>query len=415
MAGGLSVYGRLLADRPARAFTLAALVARMPLSMTGLGIVLLVSIETGSFTRAGLVSATVTVATAICSPWWGRRIDHVGQAPVLLLTIGTFVVGLIGIIATVLLGFPLPLTLVAAVVTGVGAPVAGACVRARWAYRSSDEQHLNTAYAYEAVMDEVVFIIGPVLATFLATTVASSLGLIAAAVLGLGGTLALAAQRSTQPPAHAPSRPSSPDHPRLTSRPPISRRLLIPVVLACAALGVLFGGMEVVIIAFATEAGILRLAGLLAMAWAAGSLVAGVATGTVEWRSSPARRFRVAALALAASLVPLSFVDRPWLVAALLVVSGLAIAPTLIASVAVTQASVPAGRLTEALGWTQLGLYAGVGAGAAVVGRVIDVGGAHGGFLTVAAAGGLLVVAALTVRTPPSAASVMVRADDHPG
>jgi hypothetical protein len=326
-------------------------------------------------------------------------------------------------VVTVLLGLPLALTLVAAGVTGLGAPVAGACVRARWAHRLTDEQLLNTAYAYEAVMDEVVFIVGPVLATFLATAVQSSLGLVAAAVLGLAGTLALAAQRSTQPPANAGT--GATEHPEVGAaghRPAVSLRLLVPVILACAALGSLFGGMEVVIVAFATEAGILRYAGLLATAWAGGSLVAGIVTGTIAWRASPARRFRIAALALAASIVPLTVVDRPWLVAALLVLSGLAIAPTLIASVAVAQASVPAGRLTEALGWTQLGLYAGVGAGAAVLGRVIDQAGARGGFLGVAVAGGLLVVAALTVRTrdkvvvpPPDSAGPGPAAELHPG
>ena len=117
--------------------------------------------------------------------------------------------------------------------------------------------------------------------------------------------------------------------------------------------------------AFAQEADVLGATGLILMCWAAGSLVAGVVTGTITWRASPARRFRIGSVALAVSLVPLPFVDQPIVIAGLLAISGMAIAPTLIASVAVTQGAVLPNRLTEALGWTSTGLVSGVAAGAA--------------------------------------------------
>ena len=50
----------------------------------------------------------------------------------------------------------------------------GALVRTRWAYALRGSQHeslLNTAYALEAAIDEIVFIFGPILAAFLATSV----------------------------------------------------------------------------------------------------------------------------------------------------------------------------------------------------------------------------------------------------
>ena len=76
----IGAYGTVLADPRARAFTLAGLLARLPLSMTGLGIVLMISLTTGSFGRAGLVTACATLTAAVVLPWWGRRIDRVGQA-----------------------------------------------------------------------------------------------------------------------------------------------------------------------------------------------------------------------------------------------------------------------------------------------------------------------------------------------
>ena len=118
----------------------------------------------------------------------------------------------------------------------------------------------------------------------------------------------------------------------------------MPVAIACAALGMVFGGMEVNVVAFAKEAGVLDYAGVILMAWAFGSLVAGAATGAISWHASPAKRFRVGASLLALSLLPLPFIDNPVILALLLIVSGMAIAPTLIASVAVTS-----------LQWTRLG------------------------------------------------------------
>ena len=175
----------------------------------------------------------------------------------------------------------------------------------------------------------MVFIVGPVLVTFLATTVhpAFALGVVRRA--GAGGRLSLAAQRGTEPPL-APAAAGT----HRAAAEKLSLRFLVPVMLACAALGALFGGMEVVVVAFARERGILPYSGVILMGWAAGSLIAGLVAGAIHWRPAPQRRFRIGAVVLAASLLPLPFVDQPLAVAGLLLLSGLAIAPTLIASVA---------------------------------------------------------------------------------
>jgi predicted MFS family arabinose efflux permease len=161
-----------------------------------------------------------------------------------------------------------------------------------------------------------------------------------------------------------------------------------------------FGGMEINVVAFAKEAGVLPYAGLILIAWSFGSLVAGAVTGAIIWRASPARRFRVGATMLALSLLPLPFVDHPLVVALLLILSGIAIAPTLIASVGVIQSAVDQSRLTEALAWNSTGMVAGVAIGAAAIGFVIDSSGAQAGFLAVAVAGLLLTLTALFVRGP---------------
>lgn len=388
---GFGAYLTLLSDRPALAFTLAGFVARLPVSMTGLSIVLLISLITDSYGQAGIVTACATLTGAIAAPWWGRRIDRLGQSRVLIIAALICNVSLALLLITVLIGLPLPITCLAAIGVGLGYPSAGSAVRARWSHRLRESPLLGTAFAFEAIVDEVVFIVGPVLATFLATSVHPALGLVSCIVLGLSGAIALAVQRGSQPPIATPGDGSE-------ALPGLSAVRLIPIALGCAALGMLFGGMEVVIVAFADAAGVLPFAGFIVMAWAAGSLLSAVVTGTIAWRVTPARRFQVGAVLLAASMVPLLFVQHPVAVALLLVLSGLAIAPTLIATVSVTQEAGPAGRLTEALGWTSTGMAAGVAAGAAGLGQLIDHFGAPAGFLGTVGIGLLLVISAAFVR-----------------
>jgi MFS family permease len=391
VAPGLHRYQQILSDRRARAFSLAGFVARLPLSMTGIGIVLLVSLTTGSFGKAGLLTAVATVTGAVVAAPWGRAIDRIGQARVLLLSVLINNLSLAVLIAAVELGWSLAVSVAAAIGVGAGFSLAGSAVRARWTLRLNGSPLLNTAFAVEAMLDEVVFIIGPVLVTFLATAFHPALGVATSALVGLIGAVALAAQRSSQPPLRATRR-----HQLRSSH--LSWRVLVPVAIACGALGMVFGGMEVVVVAFAKEAGVLPYAGVILMAWAFGSLVAGAVTGAVGWQASPAKRFRVGATLLAVSLLPLPFVSHPVALALLLTLSGMAIAPTLIASVAVTQSSVDQSRLTEALAWTSTGMAAGVAAGAAVGGHVIDSSGAQAGFTGVAIAGLLLALTALFVR-----------------
>jgi hypothetical protein len=301
-------------------------------------------------------------------------------------------ISLATLIISVQCGWPLLASVLASAGVGAGFSSSGAAVRARWSHRLAGSPLLNTAFAFEAMLDEVVFIVGPVLVTFLATSLDPAFGIATSGAIGLVGAVALAAQRGSQPPIHPGARLRGGRH-------VLPVGILLPVAIACGALGMVFGGMEVVVVAFAKASGVLGYTGVILMAWAFGSLVAGAVTGTIAWKASPAKRFRLGAIGLAVSLVPLIFVSNPVVVALLLMLSGIAIAPTLIASVAVTQTSVPPGRLTEALAWTSTGLAAGVAAGAALLGRVIDVWGWRAGFVGVAGAGLALIIAAFFVRS----------------
>jgi MFS family permease len=175
---------------------------------------------------------------------------------------------------------------------------------------------------------------------------------------------------------------------------------IIPLAVVCAALGVLFGAAEVTTVAFADEQGHRAWAGGLLALWAFGSLSAGVITGAIHWRGGPSTRVRWGALAMALAMTPLSFIDSLALMGATLFVAGFAIAPTMIASMSLTEASVPAGRLTEGMAIMQTGLVAGVAPGATLSGLVVDHVGASPAYLVSLGAG---VVAALAAQLLPRA------------
>jgi len=400
----LTPYRRVLALPGARAFSLTGLVARLPISMVSLGIVILVSSSTGSYALAGGVAAAYLVGNALFAVVQGRMVDRLGQGRVLPWTILVFSVSLSLLMWSVEAGWASPLPQVFAAVGGAAQPQIGSCIRARWSHNLPDKAQLQTAFALEAVVDEAVFVLGPILVTALATTVHPAAGLGAAIASGLLGTMALAAQRSTEPPAHRGTG-------RRGARVPMGWAVLGPLVVSGVGLGMFFGGVEVATVAFAEELGAKAVSGPLLGALALGSLLAGFASGMVQWRTSNATRFRRGMVVLAVSAVPLPFVGGFAVLGVVLFVGGFAIAPTLIAVVAWIEETVPARRLTEGISIVTTGIGVGLAPGAAAVGEVIDRHGASVSYwvpVLAAWVGALVAVATLLVpsgRTRPRSVS----------
>ena len=387
----LDSYARVLRRPGALAFSGAGLVARLPISMVGLGIVLLVEERTGSYGLAGTVSAVFVLAEAAVAVLHGRWVDHYGQARVLPIAISVFAAGLSLMILAVERDWPTACTYVFAALGGAALPQVGASVRTRWSHLLDEPGQKQTAFALEAVLDEVVFVVGPVLVTLLATSWHPVAGLGLALVSGVAGTFAFAAQRRTEPPA---GRTVVTDGPR----PAMPWRLVLPLALVCLTLGALFGAAEVSTVAFAEEQGHRGVAGWLLAAWSFGSLVAGLVTGAIAWRSGPDVRLRWGSAAMALAMVPLLLVSSLPLMAVVLLVGGLAIAPTMIGAMTMVEQGVPPTRLTEGMAILHTGIVAGVAPGASVAGFVVDHSGASAAYAVALAGGVLGALAAQTAR-----------------
>ncbi|MEV4468187.1 MFS transporter [Nonomuraea sp. NPDC049504] len=370
---------RGLFERPgAAAFVLAGLIGRMPMSMLGIGVILLISTLTGSYATAGAVAATTNLAFAVAAPLSGRLVDRFGQSRVIPPFAVVNALALAALMVFAGSGLPDWTYYASGLIVGATSLSLGSMVRARWSVIHGGSGRLHTAFAFESVIDEVVFVTGPALVTVLATAVNPYAGLIVALVCMLGGSLALAGQRGTEPPVQEI---------RSSSGSPI----LIPGVAVLAgvalALGAIFGSVDLITVAFAEEHGVKGAAGFLLAAFAGGSMVSGLWFGSRHWRISLRARF-VRALALfVVGLVPIIFIDHAWLMAAALFLAGFAISPTLITSFSLTERLVPPSLLTEGMAWISTAIGFGVAAGAWAGGRLTESYGASAAYgFSVAAA-----------------------------
>ncbi|MGI5398359.1 MFS transporter [Streptomyces sp. CA-135486] len=368
-------YGQLLSTPGAWTFLLPGFLARQPFAMLTIGIVLLVQHTTGSYGSAGAVAAVTGVSMALFAPQSGKLADRFGQRAVLLPGVLAHAASGAALTSLALAHAPLWALFAAAVPTGASVPQIGPMVRARWAAKLEGSPLMSTAAAFESVTDEFTFVVGPVLATALATGVHPAAGLIAEAGLTLAGGLLFAAQSRTQPPVR----------PAATADRPHASALSVPGVrvLAVAFLGIgsVFGGMQVSLTAFAEEIGNPGANGLLYGIFAAGNMLAGIACGAIAWKSGPRRRMVLgyAGLTLAASA--LWTVHSVALLAGLGLLVGLCIAPALISGYTLVESLVPASARTEAFTWLTGAVALGQAAAVTVAGRLADERGASAGFV----------------------------------
>lgn len=400
----LRSYSVLFRAPGTKAFSATGFLARMPISQFGLAAVMLVSAQSGSYALAGNVAAVAALAGAAIMPQIARLVDRHGQAKVARPVIVAGAVSWLLLATAVSLQWPVWTWFVLAGFGGGLGPSIGSMVRARWVYVLKDRALQQRAFSWESSVDEVVFIIGPPLATFLATGVAPYAGVVVAAVLLLAGGWLFTGQRSTEPPGtgrHAASLPS--------------RRLLTPSLLGVALVfcccGTAFGAIDVTVVAFADEAGSKAAAGLILAAYAAGSLIAGLTFGVLSFRRSIGGQFVVAAC-LFGLLAPLLLLAGNLVMCGVLIfIAGFAIAPLLISATVLIERIVPAVALTEALTWSTTALVLGVTIGASAAGSLIDEHGARFSFWVPAGAAVLAALIALVASPRLRHASVRSTAD----
>lgn len=88
-------YFNLFNAPGSKAFSSAGLIARLPVSMTGIGIITMLSQVRGSYWLAGAVAATFAFSMALLAPQIARAADRHGQSRVLPYATGVSAIALL--------------------------------------------------------------------------------------------------------------------------------------------------------------------------------------------------------------------------------------------------------------------------------------------------------------------------------
>ena len=367
----LSQYRAVLSKPGALGFSSAAFIGRMWLSMTNLGILLLLSGLTHRYGLAAAVAATFVISGSLAQPFLGRLTDRLGQSRVLLPMVAVHAAGVVALLTYAEQGAPHWTLFAAAVPTGLCCPPLGSQVRARWSSLLGTGHALDTAYALESVLDELVFVMGPVLVTVLSTSYNPASGLLTALAFTVVGTIAFAVQRKTEPGSGRPS-----GHGPSPLRIPTIRNVCITYLMV----GALFGSTDVTMVAFATQQGSRADTGWLLALISGASCIGGLLYGSRHWKTSPERRFTLAVSSLAFFALGVALAPGLLTMCVAGVLMGVSIAPAVISSSLLIEKYCPADRLTE--GFSLIGSSLGVGfaAGSSLAGRIVDTHSTHLGF-----------------------------------
>jgi MFS family permease len=369
----------------ARRLLVSGFAGRLPSAMVPLALLLMVQQQSGSYAVAGLASATLGIAMAVMAPLLGRLADRKGPRRVLLAEAVTYPVLLSLLIAAVLGGVPAPWVIAASAATGASTPLISGTVRTLWS--RVDPRHRSTAFALDATVTELVFVVGPATVAVLAFAASPAIAMAAAGVLTVGGTLGIAtapALRDWAPAADVRaggllSTVLSPGMPR--------------VLVSGSALMLGFGALEVAIPAFASQIGAPGMSGLLLAVWSLGSCAGGLWFGARVVSTSLPRQYRWGLLGVTIGLAPLAAVSSPWVLAALLFLGGTAIAPTLTVQSSLVGAIAPKHATTEAFTWLSTIAFGASAIGAALGGALIESSYGLTGSLVLAALGAAAAVA----------------------
>lgn len=374
----LQPYRELFKAPGSAGFAMAGFLARLPISMTGIGLITMLALLHGSYALAGAVAATFVLTTALLAPQISRLVDRQGQARILPLAACISVSGMLALLLCAYLDAPTWTLFVFAVLAGC-MPSMPAMVRARWTHIYRGRPQLQTAYALESVLDEMCFIIGPPVSVGLSVAWFPEAGpLLAAILLGVGVT-AFVLQRATQPPVYAPTRGDAGSVVRIAGV-----RILMLLLMA---MGVIVGTIDVGAVAFAQQQGQPTAASIVLSVYAIGSCLAGMVFGAITLKTPLPRLFLYGGIATAVTTLLLLFANDVAGLSLAVLVAGLFFAPTLIVAMALVERMVPATKLTEGMTWLITGLGIGVALGGAVVGQIVDKYGVQAGFGVGVAAG----------------------------
>jgi MFS family permease len=359
----VSSYSSLLKTRGVARIIAAQLTARFPFGMLSLAFLLHIEKVHDSYGAAGLVLAALSVGQAIAGPLTSRLMGVWGMRQVITITM---IICAFAISAIALLPLDIPAAMGVGLVAGLTMPPIQPAVRTIYPKMVNSKQ-LTPLFSLDASAQEIIWVLGPVITTFVSTQIGTVWGILLAVVFLVGGGTWFIV---------------SPELGRV--RIPRSRRKLGAVLAKPPVLLATIVGFLLVAACAAIEAGVVAAfghdgleAGIVLAIFAVGSLVGGLSLGHVPigpW--ALARRMLIVFVGTALAAASLNV----WWLSVTLFVAGIGIAPALAVMFSIVSASVRFSDTAEAYGWVGTGQLIGAAVGSAFAGFLIDGQGAAGAF-----------------------------------
>ncbi len=374
---------------------LASLLARLPVAMGSIAILVYVQRTTGTFASAGLVSAGALVGVAVGSVAQGRLIDRLGPTrPLLAVSVAFAAVVTLAVLA-VEARAPLAVLVGLALLAGATQPAVSAASRALWARLVPAGPQRQAAYSYEAISMETFFVLGPGLAGLLAAAPWAGTGVVVAAGCMLLGAVSFALTGTVR--AWRPEPRTRPGRALDGALGGLAGPGMRTLVIAALGFGAVIGVVEVAVPASATLAGYPAVGGLLLGTWSVSSVICGIGYSARPWPRPLHLRVPVLLAGFAAGVSVLAIPTTLLGLGLAMLVAGALITPQAIAHSAVIEQVAPAGAVAEAFGWVITAVTLGLAAGQSVSGQLVETVGPRAAFLA-GTAGGLALAGILWLR-----------------
>ncbi|WP_329370101.1 MFS transporter [Streptomyces sp. NBC_01483] len=382
MAAG---YLEILRARHAARLLVGTLTGRLPNATAAIAVVLFVRAEGGTYSLAGALAAVYGVANAVGQPLLGRLVDLYGQPRVQL---PAALVSALGMGVFAFSGTdPLPVAYLSMVVAGLFTPPLEGGLRALWPSVLRREEQVHTAYAMDAVAQEVMFTVGPLLLTLCASLWSARAALLILNVVGVLGALSVV----LSPPSRAWRSAPREAHWLGALRSPG----LLALLGAFLFVGIALGSITVAAVSYADDHGGDAVYGWLMAAVGLGALVGGTVYGARQWSGAPERRLRALVALLAVCYLPLTLMPGAVAMTALAALAGVFLAPCIACAFIIVDRHAPRGTVTEAFSWLVTTFTVGASVGTGLAGPVVERGGAVWGFALPGAAGAAALVVLL--------------------
>lgn len=379
-------------------FLVAAIIGRMPAAIVQLGLLMYVSGVGLGLELGGLTVAAVGVGTALGATIIGRFVDAIGPLPVVLgATIwqacALYVIHLItpGLVHGTISHWVL---LLVAAACGFANPQVGPIVRSHWSHLSrqrNEPRLVRKALGYEGAMDEMSFIVGPILASLLVALLGPTraiLTLIGIIVVGQGIFIAYLffdRQQWRHPSAG----------PRQASSTSIPFGVLLAPMLVLLGVGISFGATQTALTAVHAAHGTPHLTGIIYGSVGIGSAMSSLLSPRIPARVTTGTRLLFGAFGVLFGGVAFSFLPGLAWSLVVAVLAGVGIGVVLVTGFARAEEVAPSSRIASVMTMLAMCLTLGVSIGAAIAGQLTD--DLSRGFWPVIGAGLLAMVGALLV------------------